>query len=188
MALLKIKDTDGTWKAQGNVGVFGNNTEILTFDIDIKETIEYKELDLGDMYRIKRVYGGGKLVGDIQSTASASLFIIPSYLGQYGQGLMIRKYATMDTYIYISFDILIPNTNGITTSDTILSKMYNGVIGEATNSNITNLYSYPVSKSAFDNFSSPVSKINLQYENRSIQLNAGTHLYLWLEVEKATAT
>ena len=94
----------------------------------------------------------------------------------------------MDTDVYISFDILIPNTNGITTSDTILSKMYNGVIGEATNSNITNLYSYPVSKSAFDNFSNPVSKINLQYQNRSIQLNAGTHLYLWLEVEKATAT
>ena len=36
MALLKIKDTDGTWQAQGNVGVFGNNTEKLTFDIDIK--------------------------------------------------------------------------------------------------------------------------------------------------------
>ena len=84
MALLKIKDTDGAWKAQGNVGVFRNNTEILTFDIDIKETIEYRELDFGDTYRIKRVYGGGKLVGDIQSTAGTSLFIIPSYLGQYG--------------------------------------------------------------------------------------------------------
>ena len=158
----------------------------MAFDIGIEETIEYKELDLGDTYRIKMVYSGGKLVGDSESTVSASLFIIPSSLGQYGQGLMIRKYATMKTDVYISFDIWVPNTNGITTSDTILSKMYNGVIGEDVNSNITNLYGYPVSKSAFDNFSSPVSKINLQYQNRSLQLNAGTHLYLWLEVEKVT--
>ena len=43
MALLKIKDTDGIWKSQGNVGVFGSSgkdvshkpwEEFITFDAD----------------------------------------------------------------------------------------------------------------------------------------------------------
>lgn len=44
MALLKIKDTDGTWKAQGNVGVFGSSDSrewVLIDEIILSEDAAY---------------------------------------------------------------------------------------------------------------------------------------------------
>lgn len=43
MAVLKIKDTDGTWQAQGNVGVFGSSCEEIwtqLVDIELEENTQ----------------------------------------------------------------------------------------------------------------------------------------------------
>lgn len=188
MALLKIKDTDGTWQAQGNVGVFGSsggsNTEILFFDISIDTTCAYKEIELGDTYKIKRVYGGGFIKGDSSSSASGALYIGNPSIGEYGMGITLRRYETLKNDLYISYDIPIANTNDKTTLDSLLYRMYGGVIGESSTNNVSSLGVQSVLKEAMINMSVPMNKIVLQYQNRRIQLNAGTHIYLWLEVEK----